>query len=205
MRGTGHRDTRQREWGALWSEHHDRWRLVGVLARENKLAVILPVLKGRVRRARDHKVPLKDVAGSAATRVCREQPRNRVGFGEALTWAQPRRWAPAPCRAAGTPSAAGTSTPSTRHPCLRSVYTRGHVSVFREKQWVKPVFSHEQNSCRFPPQWRPATFAAPAQHCQTSGLTAFASSVSTRAFRGADMRVRPLRTKLERRLFPQRQ
>ena len=135
-RGTrGHRgDTGPWAAGrALGSEHHDRWRLVGVLAREDELAMVLPVLKGRVRRARDHKVPFKDVAGSAATRVCREQPRNRVGFGEALTWAQPRRWAPAPCRAAGTPSAAGTSTPSTRHPCLRSVYTRGHVSVFQAK------------------------------------------------------------------------
>ena len=45
--------------------------------------MVLPVLKGRVRRARDHEVPFKDVAGPAGNKgACREQPRTRVGFGE---------------------------------------------------------------------------------------------------------------------------
>ena len=76
----GHRATGA---AALRSEHHDRWRLVGVLAREDELAVVLPILKGRVRRARDHEVPFKDVAGSAGNKgVRREEPRTRVGSGE---------------------------------------------------------------------------------------------------------------------------
>ena len=87
-RRAGHGDTTgtqaHRSGAALWSEHHDRWRLVGVLAREDQLAVVLAALIRRILWARDHEVPFKDVAGSASKwGVRHEEPRALApGLGE---------------------------------------------------------------------------------------------------------------------------